>query len=79
MARDAIGAGLIPRFAIIDARSDRSLDAHGLHHAIHRCDLMENPIEGWPAVAEIAHVPPSLALTGMIVQNFGVTIDLRHV
>ena len=33
-------------------------DANEPHHAIHQLDLMKNPVEHRPAVAEIAHVTP---------------------
>jgi len=47
----------MPCLTLVNAGGDGRVDANDLHHAIHQLDLMENPVEYWPAIAEITHVP----------------------
>ena len=56
---------------LVDTPGDGRIDANEPHHAIHQFDLMKNPVEHRPAVAEIAHVTPRPTLINRAVSIQG--------
>jgi hypothetical protein len=55
-AADAFGTSLVPRRATFLPGRLNALDTDARHHAIHQCDLTENPLKHRAAEAEVAHL-----------------------
>lgn len=58
---DALGAGLVPGHAAVEAGSREWVDAEALHDAVHQLGLTKDPVQHRAPVAEIAHVAYSSA------------------